>query len=908
MIAALVLIAAITAGWENVCPERKEFPPTKIIWRADFSNKDNFKAELRDGAQGQVSFDEDGIRIRKTNTDGYIIVTASPFPCKVKDHIRFSADQTSDDSDVNYSNGFLRYYGRTEHLGLSGAEGNNFWGGGTHTMRAIPCTAPGMKYRKYAQYYAEDDVVTPVIVVSGTPSDSKWSDWIAEDVEAAQKAWQPYWDSKISGDHSSDRMDETAYDAMIAADSVHVAEIRRIDGFSRLVVDGMVSAPAVYKCKHVYDGSSRDGGDTFAGKPLDGSAVKLMVKEINLGAVPGARGYWSKSGFDAKGAVKELKDAMRMTPNSLFLVALGCKAYPEFTIEEHPDEVWLKKDGSKVMGNGGSCIVGYSSLGKGVKQQAPWPWVSYASRVWRDSVCGCIRQFVAELKAQGLDKRVVGTHIWGYHDGQFSAPFEDYSATAKAEYERIVASPECISTNYAFVCKQMGFRAQEEFARAFKQALGKPAIAVMWCESPLGTSVCASFDLTSFIRSDAMDVVVAQPSYRERLPGYPTVSSIPHSSFHLHGKMFWNEFDLRTYAALESWSNSWPSMKSLGHSEDFPMWQTVYRKLAGEADALRTGYWFYDMGGGWYGTDEIAADIRALTAESAELLKVRPSAWRPDVAIIIDEANAYLDDEVIRSSSSVNLYLCAAQFRYFGSSGVPYDTFLAEDVLENPSVLEGKKMVVLAFSRRIDERRARLQERLAGQGVTQIYLSGTAIKGGAGFTKFCPKIVAGKHRHRVVPENGFAVNVSSQRYTEDMRNYGKEHAGEGLCTIAEDCGVTVLARYAESGLPALAERVDSGCRRVYVGESGGLTPELMNFFAEKSAAYRAFERTGIQLSMNGDFVSVHCLRPGCHEFLLPFECQVKNLKNGKNEPVVNGRVQLNMTAGETCRFRLIPVE
>lgn len=903
MLSVFLLLAAVTAGWENISPDRREFPVTKVLWRADFSRTNDFTVSLRDGATGCVDIGADGIRIRKTNADGFIVVTAKPFPAKRKDHIRFSADQVSADSDVNYSNGFLRYYGRTEHFGISNAEGQNFWGGGTHTMRAIPCTSPGMKYRKYAQYYAEDDVVTPVIVVSGTPSDSTWSDWLAEDVDAAQKAWQPFWDSKISGDHSGDRMDEAAFDALIAADRGHVAEIRRIDGVSRLVVDGEVSAPAVYKSKHVYDGSSRDGGDTFAGRPLDGSAVKLMVKEIALGRVPGGRGYWTPDGFDAKGAVKELKDAMRMAPKSLFLVALGCRAYPEFTTKEHPEEAWLRKDGSQVLGNGGSCIVGYSSLGKGVKAQKPWPWVSPASRVFRDAVRGCIREFVAELKRQGLDKRVVGTHLWGYHDGQYSIPYADHSAAAKAEYARIVAEPGCISTNYAFACKQMGFRALEEFAREFKSALGKPAIAAMWCESPLSGGRNASLDITSFVRSDAMDVLVAQPHYRERLPGYPTVETLPCSSFHLHGKMFWNEFDLRTYAALESWANSWVSLKSLGHSEDFPMWQTVYRKLAGAMDAARMGYWFYDMGGGWYETPEIAEDIRALTAESERMVRMKPSTWRPDVAIVVDEANAIRNsDEIV--GSDADSYVYAGQFRYFGTSGVPYETFLAEDVLSEPGLLDGRRMVVLAFFRDIDGRRAKLLERLSARGVTQVFLSGTAEVSGGEAIRFKPVVTTGKFLSRVVPEPGVTVNVSGERYTEDMRNWGKEHPVGTRCTVEASDGVKVLARYASDGAPAIAERKDADCRRVYVCEPGGLTPELMNVLARESGAFAATDRSGLQIEMNGDFLSVHCLRPGRYDLRLPRACRVRNLKSGLEEPQVGGALSVELTAGETCRFGL----
>ncbi len=35
-----------------------------------------------------------------------------------------------------------------------------------------------------------------------------------------------------------------------------------------------------------------------------------------------------------------------------------------------------------------------------------------------------------EFKRYGLDKRIIGVHFCGYHDGQFSAPYPDYSVHA----------------------------------------------------------------------------------------------------------------------------------------------------------------------------------------------------------------------------------------------------------------------------------------------------------------------------------------------------------------------------------------------------------------------------------------------------------------------------------------------
>ena len=57
------------------------------------------------------------------------------------------------------------------------------------------------------------------------------------------------------------------------------------------------------------------------------------------------------------------------------------------------------------------------------------------------------------------------------------------------------------------------------------------------------------------------------------------------------------------------------------------------------------------------------------------------------------------------------------------------------------------------------------------------------------------------------------------------------------------------------------------------------------------------------VDMNGNFASIHCLRPGRYDFRLPFPCRVVNLKSGAEEQVVDGAVPLVLTAGETCWFR-----
>ena len=54
---AVVVASAETEGWDNINPDRKEFPVQKLLWEGDFSAA---KLELRDGAKGFVKVVEEG--------------------------------------------------------------------------------------------------------------------------------------------------------------------------------------------------------------------------------------------------------------------------------------------------------------------------------------------------------------------------------------------------------------------------------------------------------------------------------------------------------------------------------------------------------------------------------------------------------------------------------------------------------------------------------------------------------------------------------------------------------------------------------------------------------------------------------------------------------------------------------
>ena len=895
-------IFTATDGWENIAPDRREVAPAHVVWSADFAAESGFSVEKRDGAEGRIAFADGALTIEKTNDAGLMIVRAKSFHAPTGMPLRLFADAQVSSGDYFHAQAALRAYGKNENLlPCWKLNARYFSMGGAEEMCAAVNSAPGTSYRKYTHYLVgADGLVTPVIVVAGTPSKSVWRNWTAEDLDAADAKWEGLYRAKTARDHSEERMDEAAFDRLIANDKIdHTARLEKVGGVTRLLIDGVVSVPTAYRSK----GSFGDDAllETFAGGPVVSNGVRLVVKTVAMGGKDGTpRRYWTKDGFDVAGAVRDIKNALRLAPDALCILGIQCNAYPDFTRVEHPGEVWRLEDGTVVRGTVGSCEAGYDDMG--IADTNRWPWVSYASPSWRTAVKANICELLAELKRTGISRRIVGVHLSGYHDGQFYSPFPDYSECAKAEYERFLKESHPIQYDYDSFSRILGFRAQEDFARAFKAALGKDAIAIRWCMGPF----IGGQDLTEFAFSDALDIIVPQPTYETRRPGMAAEMKLPFSSFALHGKMYWNELDLRTYGALESWAKPGVvATKGLGQSDDIAMWRTVSRKFVGMMLAHGSGFWLYDMGGGWFSPPEIAQDFgEALRVAKAEVGRT-PSAWRPDAALVADEAGLHV--EFGGSKSPFSTQILRRQLGPLAASGVPFDFYLAEDALRDHALLAKYKVVVFALFRSIDERRRHLVDALARDGRTIVFLTETGVAGGAAVTGFEIAHSTNALPHVVVPEPGVSEEVASLMSADRRRMFpdGTQSVAKGPRTsVREGADVKVLARFASDGAPALALREEGGCRRVYVCEPAGLSADMFNRLAREAGAYVPVSGGGLQVDMNGNFVSLHALRSGEWDFNLPFPCRAVNLASGRDEQQNGDRLRLALTAGETCWLRL----
>ena len=913
-------------------------------WSAAEPETGEFRIEWREGATGCVSVvtheGRRALRIEKANDVGYLVLKPRvPFAVPDGTKLRVTAEVASDASDPEYSSGFLRLHGdRREDL--------TYFGKFTYAavppaMNFIAQTVPGRPYRKISCYEATSETGTnvfPVIVVGNVRSVSYWTKWTVEDLDDTNRIW---WDAvraarEATPDRASEMQPLDFFRRGLAADVDHTAKVVVRDGAARFVMDGRERAPIFFV------GNSGAKKSTYDGAALQAAGLDLQCCSVRLGDSPDRKGFWTREGFDVTGAVVAVEEAMRTAPDSKFLLGVWVDAYPEYA-DEHPDETWINDKGQKVFG--GSCHSPYAPLPKD-RPKHLWHWVSNHSSVWRADVKRNLGLLIGELKRTGLSKRIIGVHIAGYHDAQFAPVHPDYSPAAfrafriwlRGEYADVAAlrrawRDEAVSfetatppvrrdqfsqhnffdpekdrpiVDYQRFLKIGPFLMQEDLARHVKRCFAKDIVVVRYCMSAFGGTYFSAYDITPFANSDAVDIIVAQPSYNRRGAGMTFGERLPAASFRRHGKFLVNEFDFRTYGAYTHWETELAAINH-GRAPDYAAWESTNMKMAGQMLASRMGFWYCDMAGGWFRPPEIAADIGA-TARVGNALAAKSSAWHPDTAFVVDEQGLLLRNLIAPSHyhNCDEQIVVDGQLTALAGSGVPFDIWLIDDFLKDPSLAAGYRTLVFAGLYSIDAPRQEFLRTLKAGGRSLVFLAATGVAGGCregtGFELTEKPFPAA---HKVVAEPGVSdkmVSLMDLGATASIlgvkSGWPVQFRSVTRHAVKEEPDQRVLARYAEDGAPAVAVRQEKGWRSFFICDAGGLTPDFFRCIVAESGGF-APAPVGVQVNMSGNFISLHAARNARFDFPLPFDCAVTDLRSGRPVPTNGRELPLDLKVGDS---------
>ena len=920
-------VAAITPGWDGICESRKFREPAKSYWSSVIGDG-AFDVAWYDGATGNVWVADDKLVIEKKNGRGYGVVSARDgFSQPKGKKLRSFVDAEVLGADGDYSLALPRILDARRRLHscwMLDAVGI-FMGGG-QKMAYLVNTPPGVAERRFSHHIVSDggENLVPSIVIAGSPAMMKVVRWGVEDYDRAADAWV-----KERGrfhpkrDHKGDLEDSQVFVEGIAADVEHTAKVKRgEDGKVRLMVDGREELPFIYKNPHSWN---RNWGD-YNGRAMSRNGVRLQTVNV------GGDHHWKGAEWNREQALKDVRDQMRCSPDALYVMSFGATTPREYA-EANPSEVTRHPDGTPIWGQWSkSTCYAYNAKKKEMPEDS-WPWISMSSTKYLKDMKDILAGLVADLRREGLSKRIIGIHFCGWHDGQFAQYRPDFSECARRGFIRHLRSRgmkvgddfklpvpglemwysgERAEIEHEFAVYQhlAPFRVQEELARTAKIAFGKDIVTMHWSMGVWGGQMNCSHYIEEMCRSDAMDAMVSQPSYVRRLPGSSVGVITPTDSFALHGKLYVDELDLRAYGLIAGYLKE-PSIYGLGHASDFPTWQTINRRMVGRMYARGQGLWYYDISGGFYDPPEIAADIGEVAKEGRKLMNAPSPAkpcWKPSAALVVDEKGMLWRNSIGNAGCSDVKRLVDTQVELLSASGVPYSTWTAADAMEHPEMLEPAKVVVLGGFFRLDGERERLVRRLLDEGKTVVILYGFADDSWRrlGIVTKCRAL--GSKPEIVAADGSDSSDFISAYHCEWMRWSLGVNAGDiannnrpASASFEEGYdGAVTLARYEQDNQPAVVRKGNM----VVFGQSAALTPQYFNRLVREAGGYAPVEG-GLEVDLGEGFLSVHALRTGKFRFKLPFACKPVNLRNGAVENVDNdGALPLDMVAGETCWFEL----
>lgn len=664
---------------------------------------------------------------------------------------------------------------------------------------------------------------------------------------------------------------------------VHEAWVEKVDGKTRLMVDGKPTPPVLYAVMNTLAQTSYGEYEAMAKM----AGVKLQVVHVPLydavARFPGRKGLvtWKTGGqFDFSLGHENMRHFARSSKDGLAVLNFSV-AWPQDWVDKHPEDAWINREGLRAYGTD----IHLRGFARELPPNHRWIPSPFSKKAIAEAQRG-VAQFIDELKREGLDRRVVGCHIAGGHDGQFyTGRFADYSPAAQAAFrewlkERYGSSealakawnrpevtletveiPEWIeeaSDSYFFspdkhqaiidhrqFMYEQGTRIMESLAQTAKEAMGKRIFALAWTMGGNFGGTNGDELFTVFLKSKVLDGIVAQPSYELRVPGAFGGFVSAFESFHEHGKLLIKELDLRTWlrpGAPEATSQQQGSAMSQGMFED------VHRKEAGEMIAAGHGYWFFDIGTTHFRDPGMLREINRGVTLYHELLQSPAPKAHHEVALVYGENSRYWLADFPVASRSMQSRLDRYTDISLRSAGVPFECWYLDDFLAKADLSRIKVVIFFNLLRLTDEQRRAIQERVATGGRVLVWnyapnyitsapmpeniSSITGMKVARTLVKQLPLVRSSESQHPYALPKERLLGMGETSWI--MTQLGLE--GRNLKTAferfsIEDPDAHVLARY-EDGHAAVAVKGMGHWTSLYFAQPGTLDSLILRKVAE----------------------------------------------------------------------------
>jgi hypothetical protein len=857
--------------------------------------KPTWQLHLRDSAGG--SFHPDGAQVTKTNGVGTMdLAWSRTFTVKSNGSYIFRLPyHTVDASLANLL--LLRYTHGTEDAPKLDVKNDGFavWTGQS-LMRNSP---PGQWDTRFCTVRADrDGEITVHALLYGNPCTVQLGNPLIEDYKTSPPKFKDY----------TDRFTEQEVKVALSNRPAGTAWVAPHNGRATLFINERPVPAMLYKGVN----ATRSYGDYagFADQGLDLATIAVATGHTTGHHQCDTEPVWlGKDKFALERIDAALLRALRRNTNAQLVLDIRVVPYKTWGTE-HPEEIIRNHKNERAYAP--SDYVGkYTSDTNLVDppQSGKWWHPSWQSEVWLADLERVFARIAKHVRTSPYGKAVVGFFVTGGDDGQFVIHYHDHSEPTQRAFRawlmkkygglsQLNAVWRTAFTNLSDVKvpaqewpatfthyapgPQPDFRefkerhpweVRERLAAALKRSIGRPV---------LGMAYAAPY-YHAFPDCPNLDGVGMQPDYAHRRNGFP-IAFNPLCADDVGNKLLFTELDLRSNTG-EAWGCSEVFREWVSAPKTAQEWRQIHRKVAGAS--LANGYadWYYDMGQ-YFNDPEVHAEIGAVRKVRERLLQTKRNSFRPDVCVVVTETDRHYlaHDEAVIPYDEVNFN---PQGLALASSGVPFQRHYLKDILARPALQDFKVYVFLqnAFLSTTESAAIRTKLQVRGRTLVWVYNSGYISETGKSVAAMSDLVgirlgtdETPARRTMLLDLPGVKPFCGGAEMYFTIFNSGTP----GVQPFwVEDPSATPMAHYAETRQIAAARKKRAGWTSIYIGAAQGLSNDLLNRIAREAGAYVAGP-PGQQITLNGEFASLHALRSASYTLRLPTgRKQVRDPDTGK---------------------------
>ena len=295
-----------------------------------------------------------------------------------------------------------------------------------------------------------------------------------------------------------------------------------------------------------------------------------------------------------------------------------------------------------------------------------------------------------------------------------------------------------IVIDYDLFTSQVNASALEHFGKIIKDKTSKPVGAFYGYSLYVDNVAYAGhLGLEQLLRSPYIDFFASPKAYDRSEAGEPGGEICPAQSINL-SKLFIDELDNRTYLATECEEDKQNGLVPSGLSDTLTvMWREFSKNLAHDS-----GFWWMDLGGGWFASEPIMDTIRQMVRLNEHLRKI-PHKSTADMLIVFDETSMLS----VRESADLHSGFLREFINETNASGVIADVYRAADL---PKLnLSQYKLIVFAYNFYMDKTTRAIIESLP-EDITLVFSYAAGVWSEEGFSYHaCERITS----HRIFPDS-----------------------------------------------------------------------------------------------------------------------------------------------------------